>query len=350
MTNVYQLPNGADQSGESAEWLAKLDRGLTEEEEARLRAWLDADSANRARFLAMARLWDNMNSLAWLADLYTDEPKVKRSSHWRTAAAVLAVFGLALVGTKTWMDLSGDTAETPQTALIADQLPAIYETAVGEQSTVRLAEGTELVLNTNSQVHVRLTKHHRLLTLVKGEAHIDVASDPNRPLSLVVQDKIFQALGTAFSVELDADENIELVVTEGRVLVGQRPRPSSGSAQVITPVLPASSTTVDAGQELRITSRGLRKMTVSPDEIAARLSWRQGNLIFRGESLEEALREVSKYTTIEFVFLNDAIKLEPIAGRYKAGDVETLLAVLRENVGIAYERTDDNQILLSKQP
>lgn len=350
MTNVYRLPSGTDQCAESAEWLAKLDRGLTEEEEAELRVWLNANSANRTRFLAMARLWDNMNSLAWLADLYTDEPTVKRNTHWRSAAAVLVVFGLALVAATMWIDWPKDTEQPLQTALIADQIPAVYETAVGEQSTVRLAEGTEIVLNTNSQVHVRLTKHHRLLTLVKGEAHIEVASDPNRPLSLVVQDKIIQALGTAFSVELDADENIELVVTEGRVLVGQRPKPSSAGSQTITPILPASSTTVDAGQELRITSRGVQKLPVPPDEIAARLSWRQGNLIFRGESLEEALREVSKYTTIEFVFLNDSIKLEPIAGRYKAGDVETLLAVLRENVGIAYERTDDNQILLSKQP
>jgi len=350
MTNVYQLPSGSNRCSESAEWLARLDRGVTDEEQAELRAWLDASRANRTQFLAMARLWDNMNSLAWLADLYDDEREVNRGAHWRKAAAALVVFGMVLAGTKAWIDFSADTSPAPQTALVADQIPTVYETAIGEQSTVRLAEGSEIVLNTNSRVHVRLTKHHRLLTLVKGEAHVEVASDPNRPLSLIVQDKIIQAVGTAFSVELDADENIELVVTEGSVLVGSRPRPASGSSQVITPILPRSSTTVGAGQELRITALGFQKMSVPPDEIAARLSWRQGNLIFRGESLEEALREVSKYTTIEFVFLNDSIKLEPIAGRYKAGDVETLLAVLRENVGIAYERTDDNRILLSKQP
>lgn len=347
MKKVYALRKGSEDAGEAARWLAKLDRGLSESEEAEVRAWLAESSAHREQFLAMARLWDGMNSLAWLADL-SEQRDARRSAQWRLASASVVVL-LTALGLNVWLNASTKEASLPEPVLIADRSPTAYETAVGEQSTVRLAEGTEIILNTNSLVHVRLTKHHRLLSLIKGEAHVKVASDPNRPLSLTVQDKIIQAMGTAFSVELDEDENIELVVTEGRVLVGTRPSPAAERAQAITPILPASSTAVDAGEELRITSRGAEKSAVAPDEIAARLSWRQGNLIFRDETLEDALAEVSKYTTVEFVFLDDSIRLETIGGRYKAGDIETLLAVLRENVGVAYERTDDNRVLLSKQ-
>lgn len=348
MTKVYQLQKGLDPASASAQWLTKLDRGISNEEEAELRAWLAEDEANRTQFLTMAKLWDDMNSLAWLADL-SPEPKLSSPNQWRIAAALLVLLVAGVAGTSAWL---GRLAEDPAeriAGVVADQVPIVYETAVGEQSSVRLTDGTEITLNTNSQVHVRLTKHHRLLTLLRGEAHVKVASDPDRPLSLLVRNRIIQALGTAFSVELDRQENIELVVTEGSVRVGSRPEPESSGSRVITPILPTSSTTVEAGQELIITANGSSKQLVAPEEIAARLSWRQGNLIFRGESLEEALQEVSKYTTVEFVFLNDSIKREPIAGRYKAGDIETLLAVLRENVGVAYERTDDNQVLLSKQ-
>ena len=349
MTKVYELPNKANCDETAAHWLAKLDRGLSTEEEGELRAWLNQRQENRTQFLAMARLWDEMNSLSWLAEVCAT-PTVRRIPRWRAAAAITVGIGAALIAAVYWTHFpSNEDATSPQLS-IADLAPDIYETAIGEQSTVRLAEGSEITLNTNSQVQVRLTQHHRLLTLIRGEAHVTVARDPNRPLSLAVKDRIFQALGTAFSVELHANNDIELVVTEGTVLVGSRPRAESTRVPVITPTLPKSSTSVVAGQELRITPRGSTRSAVAPDEIAARLSWREGNLIFRDESLEDALREVSKYTSVQFVFLDDAIRAETIGGRYKAGDIETLLAVLRENVGIAYERTDDNKILLSKQP
>lgn len=348
MSKVYQLPSGKDPGSEAADWIAKLDRGLSEEEEAQLRQWLSASPDHRNQFLAMAQFWDKMNSLAWLSDLVAKpEPRTRYS--WGIAASALLAAGVAALVLLLSFDAQREQQAASGIAAAPGPSPTIYETAIGEQSTVRLSEGTEIVLNTDSQLHVRMTKHHRVLSLVRGEVHVEVAPDPSRPLSVVVGDKVFQAVGTAFGLALDAELNIELVVTEGSVLVGSRPRSAPGAEQVNAPILPPSSTTVNAGQELRVTPLGLEKLTVPPEEIEARLSWRQGNLIFRGESLEEALREVSKYTTIEFVFLNDSIRQEPIAGRYKAGDVETLLAALRENVGLAYERTDDDRVLLSQQ-
>ncbi|MEM1261932.1 MAG: FecR domain-containing protein [Pseudomonadota bacterium] len=349
MTDINRRPSSADTTTEAAAWLAKLDRGLTANEESALKDWLHTSPVNRTRFLAMARMWDKMNSLSWLADL-CEEPIQERRAPWSVVVGSIAVAGLVLAAIVfvPWSSLKQGT-ENPQ-VLIADLPPVIYETAVGEQSTVRLADGSEITLNTNSQIHVRLTDHHRLLTLLRGEAHVNVAPDPTRPLSLTVQDKIFQALGTAFSVELHGEDDIELIVTEGTVLVGVRPRVAPSRTSVATPVLPISSTTVEAGEELRFTAQGSTKTAVPPEVIAVRMSWRQGNLVFLDEPLEDALREVSRYTEFRFVFLDESIKTKVIAGRFKAGDIESLLVGLRENVGVAYERTPDNRILLSKQP
>ena len=92
---------------------------------------------------------------------------------------------------------------------------------------------------------------------------------------------------------------------------------------------------------------GIEAEEIEPEEIAVKLSWRQGSLIFRGESLEEAVYEVGRYTAVEFIFLDDESKKVKISGRFKAGDVDGLLAALRENFKISYERAGDGKIYLS---
>ena len=84
-----------------------------------------------------------------------------------------------------------------------------------------------------------------------------------------------------------------------------------------------------------------------PKRSRLKLSWRHGDLVFRGESLEDAVAEIGRYTTVEFVILDDDLKKVRIAGMFKAGDVDGLLATLRENFDVSYERTGDGKVLLT---
>ena len=199
-------------------------------------------------------------------------------------------------------------------------------------------------MNTNSRIEVNYTAQNRLLRLERGEIHVEVAHDKTRPFRIVAGDKIVQAVGTAFSLEITDDQQIELVVTEGKVLVGVH-RGARGEA--MHALLPPESVMVVAGEELILGSPAKDIIQVSPEEIEVKLSWRKGNLIFRGESLEEAVTEIGRYTTIEFVILNENLKRVRIAGRFRAGDVEGLLATLRENFDIVHQRTADGKILLT---
>jgi len=79
---------------------------------------------------------------------------------------------------------------------------------------------------------------------------------------------------------------------------------------------------------------------ISPEDIAVKLSWQQGNLIFRGESLAEAVDEIGRYTTVEFVILDENLKKLRISGLFKAGDVEGLLTTLKENFNINHTQED----------
>lgn len=353
MTKLHQLPQPDARYNEASLWIAKLDRQLSPEEEAAFDEWMAADPENEALLLKMAKLWDKMDALSRLSDLFPEplrhRPVLPRFAFAVAASAVLAVGAGAwfMLGVANIRDLSNSPATTAANAR------GVYETAVGEQSKVTLADGSEIILNTNTRLWVRYTDAHRLLTLERGELHVRVAEDKRRPLSVIAGDTIVQAVGTEFNVEITADQRIELVVTEGKVRVGVQSQGPIIAAnerdEPVPPTLPATAVTVAAGEELILGAPEEEIVDVSDADIEVKLSWRTGNLIFRGELLGEAIEEIGRYTSVEFVFLDEDLKKMRVAGMFKAGDVDGLLAALRANFDIAYERIDEKTVLLSVQ-
>ena len=333
MSNVYEFEAPTQAYDEASDWIASLDRGLSPEEERLFREWM-ASPGNAAVLLEMAALWDDMEVLSRLSEIcphpVAREPGSRR---FFIAASLLVVFVAGF-----WTAVK-HRSEPPAAA--PAPVATVYETAIGEQSTINLVDGTELVLNTNTLVQVKYTDEHRLVALERGEIHVSVASDPDRPLSVFAGRRIIQALGTAFNVEITGDQQVELVVTEGVVRVGVL------QARPAHPVLlPPTSVSVAAGEETVLGQAPDDLAPIETDDIAVKLSWREGNLIFRGESLEEAVAEIGRYTKVEFVILDDASRHVRVAGMFKAGDVNGLLAVLEKNFNVTHRRVGANRIEL----
>ena len=355
MKNITQLPDN-DASYESAsQWIVKLDRELTPDEEIALREWLHAEPKNHAILMEMTKLWDKMDAMSRLSDIFAQplnteplntEPlntelraqKPTRQTYTALAASLVLA---TMVGLWAVLGIQGDS-----TGRLADN---IYQTAVGEQSNVMLSDGTKIVLNTNTRVEVNYTDRGRILQLTRGELNVSVAKDPNRPLSVIAAGQIVQAIGTEFNIEITDKQKIELVVTEGKVKVGVQQTPENADANPQHMVLATDARTISAGEEIMLGDSNEVITDVSADDIAVKLSWRSGNLIFRGESLEEAVREVGRYTSVEFVFMSEDLKKLRVAGLFKAGDVEGLLATLRENFDIVSQKDADGKVLLSAE-
>lgn len=346
MNNVYEFPQRDKPYDEASEWVARMDKGLSGADERELQRWMAADPANRQILLEMTRLWDDMSVMSRLSDLIPEPASRTPGAASRLAIAASVLLAVIAGGWLFWSAPgAGIGASDTHTAAAPE---SVYETQIGEQSTIVLHDGTQVVLNTNSRIEVIYTDTYRLLRLERGEIHVDVAYDRERPLSVAAGDRIVQAVGTAFSVEITDDSKIELVVTEGKVLIGVHAQPHTEQVVVAPPVLESTSVSVAAGEEIVLGSRDEIVVPVSPEEIEVKLSWREGSLIFEGESLEEAVEEIGRYTTIEFVIQDEDLKKIKIGGRFRAGDVEALLINLRENFDVVSERTGEGTILLSR--
>jgi len=343
MSNVHALRTQARRYDEASLWIAKLDDGLSDADTEALKRWMTIDSENAVVLLQMAQVWDKMDVLSRLADVvpHSTTRAGRTTGSWLAAAAtILVTIGVGLWG----MNVSSPDGVHDDHANMETTSPSVFETAVGAQSTVELSDGTDITLNTNSRIRVAYSAEQRLVFLERGEIHIDVAHDASRPLSVVAGNRVLQAVGTTFIVRIDSAQQVELVVTEGRVLVGARP---ANTDIAMSPVrMPDDALSVAKGEEVMLGGHDSAVKTLAPEDIEVRLSWRDGNLIFRGEALGKAVAEISRYTQVEFVFMDDDLQKVRIAGLFKAGDVTGFLAALQANFDIAYERIDDDRILL----
>ena len=224
------------------------------------------------------------------------------------------------------------------------------QTGIGQQTRFSLSDGSRVKLNTNSLIEVNFSKKMRLLTLIKGEASFDVTKDKSRPFMVRVGKNSFTALGTIFNIEKKSNKDIELVVTEGRVLISESYQPIDQlvkqQTRLTTDRLPG--VVIASGEIATIeNSAYTANKRMSFEQIQRVLAWQQGMLVFNGQPLDEALTEVSRYTTIKFEIIDSILTQTKVSGYFKANDIDGLLESLKNNFNVQFEKVNNNIIRLS---
>lgn len=333
---------------EASLWVARLDRGLNAREESEMIERMSKSPRHREELYAMLALWDRMDSLSRLSVLCPEQesPRSRRSAQFVWPAVASVVCCAALLGVLFSASFLG--SQEQHSSLLSGLFgveadDSLYETRVGESSTVSLSDGSKLILNTDTAVRVQYMQGARLFHLQRGEIHIDVAHDAQRPLSVIAGDKVLQAVGTAFNVQKLGSDEVELIVTDGTVRVVKTAM--AVNDDYMPPRFSDEVLAVEKGEKITLHEASPVEAQIDSSDFAADLSWREGNLVFRGETLEEALAEIGRYTDIEFQIEDETIRNVRIAGLFKAGDVNGLLVALRQNFSIASDR-DDVQVYL----
>jgi transmembrane sensor len=326
---------------DAAAWLAKLDRGLADHELVELIAWIDGSAANRKMLFKAAALWDDLGVLNELSVMFplAQAPRQQKRANLGFAGAIAATALVAVIG---WFNL---VPERNQQLLEYD---ASLHTQIGEHKTESLPDGSSILLNTQTQIEILYSSESRLITLKSGEAHFDVSHDPQRPFIVKAGNSYFRAIGTAFNIHVAQDNHLELLVREGVVSVHKGTSSDNNQASNPLVVTDEQDLKVGAGQKMLIeTDAASRIEKVELATMQAELAWQQGMLVFQGEPLHEALVEVSRYNAVDFRIDDASIAAIHVAGYYKAGDIDGLLASLEDNFGIRSRRSDGNQIVLT---
>lgn len=354
MSRVVSINSEEERLDAATRWILKLDsNALTAEERNALGDWLDKDRRNSEVLLEVATIWDKTNVLACLSDFFPHSatPVLKPKTlfdFWGLKPVLSACLVVLVVTAPMVANIFNSKPKPTQTAR--------YETDIGETKVILLPDGSEVVMNTNTKLALDYSSSARLLRLAQGEIVVSVAKE-DRPLSVMALDRIVQATGTQFVVEITDDQKVDVMVTEGRVVVGIQPLknlpskikqlPTDFAAPPILIQLADNSNSLSAGEQLTLRDSAATKKIIQSDDIEVRLSWRKGGLIFRSIPLERALKEVERYTSVEFEVLDERLKSKVLTGRFRTGDVTALLDMLETNFGIHAEFDGADRILLS---
>lgn len=345
-----------DQARETASgYLSRLDAGATPDDLHEIEAWLAEHAINREVFLEMAALWDNLGVLSRLSEVfplaeYSPARGGARAGHRRTLswtlAAACSLFLLAggwFVGSR--LD-TGGMSEQDDT-----RLNRHYVTRIGGRETIALPDGSEIILNTDSELDIVWSSSARNIFLPRGEGYFKVEPDPDRPFRVYAGERMVEAVGTSFVVEHTQANSVEVVVREGRVnfyRVNGPQMPDSLPGDISGILLPDERIALDAGERASVpagSSMRVEKLQIEPADLEIALSWTTGMLQFQGETLSEVVREINRYTTVR-IDMVDSVRSIEVSGYFTPGDIEAFKVAMKENFNIEAMQLGENSILL----
>jgi transmembrane sensor len=282
----------------AARWVMRLDRGaLTVAEQTEFDGWLAAAPRHRGAFIGAQAHWLDFDRVTALAAGGPAQAPDRRMRYLR-AAAVAAVFcagALAVLGAAQHFFGGRET------------------TGLGEIRRLTLEDGSTVALNTHSVVQVKFDRHERRIVLRRGEASFRVAQDRNRPFLVEARDVSIRALGTAFVTRL-RPRSVAVTVTEGVVEVVRNPESTA------TRAAPRAQRVGRNQAVVAESSRPIAAQTLSASEVARRLAWQEGWLMFEGESLEQAVIEVNRYSSTPVVLDAPWLAEKSFVGVFRTGD------------------------------
>jgi len=235
------------------------------------------------------------------------------------AAAGVAAVALSVLGVKLFFDR-----------------PIRLHTDTGESRVVVLQDKSVMHLNTRSDVVVQLSRRERHIELLSGEAFFEVATDAQRPFVVRSGSVSARALGTKFAVTKRADVTL-VTVAEGRVLVAEQ------SADPGSVPIGARAAEVGAGEQAMAAPRGISKARVDAQVV---LAWRDGKLVFDGDSLGKVVDEFNRYNPTPIVIADPAVAERRVSGVFSVHDPESLMLFLERSGDVSIRREENGTVTI----
>ena len=217
---------------EALAWLARLKRGLHEQEGPELLQWLRRSQRRRRTIARAAAQWHGPEVLAVLSAIYPIDPRMlqppKPRAHLYIFGALL-LFQLSVLLPKVIGQVShympGLLTSSRFSESPFEDLGDIYVTAPGATRQVRLEDGSRLQLNGGTRVAVYYAEYIRSVYVSRGEVLFNVVGAPHRPFHVHVAGRdLDEDRAAMYDIRVKSPVEMELVVISGGVTVLAAPR------------------------------------------------------------------------------------------------------------------------------
>ena len=327
---------------QAADWFVEFRTGEPDE---RVRkaflGWLKESPAHMAAYLEMASVWDQSGALEiegkWSLVALLDEAKFDHQNVVQLDLPGGGDAGSHSQGRHVWIRAVGLAASLLLVIGVAVgawvySLRDTYSTAVAEQRSVVLSDGSTVELNARSRMRIRYTEHERRVDLLDGQALFTVAKNASRPFVVESRGTLVRAVGTQFDV-YNKNSGTTVTVLEGTVVVTPESAPSQSVPSLI-----------NAGQQIVIGAEG-RPKKVQKANPGVATAWTHRELIFEDTPLQDVATEFNRYNRRQLLIRDPSLQAFAIDGVFSSTDPAALVNFLKARPGITVRETDSDIIV-----
>lgn len=303
----------------ATEWFVRLQsEEITEQEKQHFFGWLESAPAHQRAYITIESFWEGLSIL----ETSTVTPVRQKSYLPRALAASVALF---LVGVIAFLSLSYQNTH--------------FATAIGEQRNLVLSDDSQIMLNTDSSLLTDFNEQRRLVHLTKGEAFFKVAKDSTKPFIVKTSNGLIRVLGTQFNV-LNTNRGSIVTVLEGHVGLTQDQDIHFAAQPTFTATLE-----LERNQQAIVTQQAL---SLEPDNVDANavVAWREGKLVYNGESFARVLEDINRYFEGEIRAGDASLEQLEVVAVLQLQDKKTTLQALEEAFDVASVAVSEDLTLL----
>lgn len=201
----------------------------------------------------------------------------------------------------------------------------------GHRGGVTLSDGTKVYINSDSKIIIpNVFKSDVREVYLEGEAYFDVAKNPNKPFLIKTNGAVIEVLGTSFAVRnYPNDGIIQTVVEEGTVSFRTDKKKDNNSV-ILT-----------AGNIGRLNLSNNQIKTEHVEDIGFYLSWKDGYLKFKDESMKEVAKQLERKYDIEVVFDSKEIAEMNLTAELRSRSLARVLETISMSLKIDYTLVKD---------
>ena len=253
---------------------------------------------------------------------------VRTAQAWKPNAlrAAAAVVLLAAVGI-LW------NSKRPNGTVPAAVVAQHVVTPVGGRDSVRLIDGSRIVLGPGSQLTVAEGYGARSRDVrLEGEAYFDVVHDVAHPFTVHAGAATIVDVGTTFTVKSDSAGGVRVAVTSGIVTLSSAPADSGEGVQLRAG---------DVGIVSANTPMAVARGAASADDSA----FTTGRLVFRDAPLTDVSASLKRWYGIDLSASDSSLARRRLTASFDGEPVERVLSVIGMTLGVDVQRTGSTVIV-----
>uniref|UniRef100_UPI0032167B92 FecR family protein n=1 Tax=uncultured Draconibacterium sp. TaxID=1573823 RepID=UPI0032167B92 len=313
---------------------------LNQEERQKVEEWKEASVENRQLFNDTFRVWEGMEHLQSMKKYNSEKAletvnrkieNIKSPNLYMLLQKVAAILILPLIIATLYFATKSPVHQMAETEWYTIKTPP------GSRSEFLLPDGTKVYMNSKTSLSYPVAFNDATRDVkLKGEAYFDVAENKQQPFIVNTGKIKIEVTGTEFKASNYPEEHLtEIVLASGNINLFQGEY--SDKKEIIYSMLPGEKASFQNNEN---------KLYLEKVDVEKYISWKEGVLMFRDDSMKEVVRRLNRWFNIDIKLTGNDLEDYVYTATFEDESLTQILDLLKMSAPIDYsikqrKRNDD---------